>query len=93
MALTHQSIETIKKGLLLTEARVEKMPDFDIYQSILRQLSYLLSVVDGSNPDNSNLGKIIVGHFAVREFEESDPELASILKKCQNIAFKLDMGS
>lgn len=84
-------IKTIKDGISLTETRLRDIPDYDIYQSILKQLNYLLSVVDGSELDRSKLDKIMVGHFAVREFEESDPELAKALKKCQNIAFKLDM--
>lgn len=84
-------IEIVKKGISLTEKRLNEIPDFDIYQSVIRQLHYLLSIVDGSELDRSKLDKIIVGHFAVREFEESDPELAEILKKCQNIAFKLSL--
>ncbi|PKG37115.1 immunity protein Tsi6 family protein [Psychromonas sp. Urea-02u-13] len=85
------SIETVQHGISLTTKRLSDIPDYDIYQSILKQLNYLLSVVDGSEADSSMLDKINVGHFAVREFEESDPEFSSILKKCQNIAFKLDM--
>lgn len=84
-------IEIVRKGISLTEKRLKDIPDFDIYQSIIKQLQYLLSIIDGSELDRSKLDKIIVGHFAVREFEESDPELAVILKKCQSIAFKLSL--
>lgn len=48
-------------------------------------------MVDGSESDRGKLDKIIIGHFAVREFEKSDPELSNILKKCQKIAFRLSM--
>jgi len=85
------SDEVLREAILLVEKRFKDVPSFDIYQSILKQLHYLLSVVNGTETDKSKLDKIIVGHFAVREFEESDPELSKILKKCQNIAFKLDM--
>lgn len=85
------SVETIKEAISLTEKRLSDIPDFDIYHSVINQLHYLLSVADGSDKDKSKLDKIIIGHYAVREFEESDHELSSILKKCQNIPFKLDM--
>ena len=84
-------IVTIKEGISLVKKRLNDIPDFDIYQSILKQLYYLLSVLDGSELDKSKLKQVVLGHFAVREFEESDPELSKILKKCQNIAFKLSM--
>ncbi|WP_409425673.1 immunity protein Tsi6 family protein [Pseudoalteromonas sp. RW-H-Ap-1] len=84
-------METIEEGISLTEKRLKNIPDFDIYKSILKQLHYLQMILNGSEPDRSKLEKIILGHFAVREFEESDPEFSEILKKCQNIAFKLSM--
>ncbi|MGE6461870.1 MULTISPECIES: immunity protein Tsi6 family protein [Pseudoalteromonas] len=84
-------LETIEEGISLTEKRLKNIPDFDIYKSILKQLHYLQMILNGSEPDRSKLEKIILGHFAVREFEESDPEFSEILKKCQNIAFKLSM--
>ena len=84
-------LETIEEGISLTEKRLKNIPDFDIYKSILKQLHYLQMILNGSEPDRSKLEKIISGHFAVREFEESDLEFSEILKKCQNIAFKLSM--
>ncbi|KYL36488.1 MULTISPECIES: immunity protein Tsi6 family protein [unclassified Pseudoalteromonas] len=84
-------LETIEEGISLTEKRLKNIPDFDIYKSILKQLHYLQMILNGSEPDRSKLEKIILGHFAVREFEESDLEFSEILKKCQNIAFKLSM--
>ncbi|MDN3409219.1 MULTISPECIES: immunity protein Tsi6 family protein [Pseudoalteromonas] len=84
-------METIEEGISLTEKRLKNIPDFDIYKSILKQLHYLQMILNGSEPDRSKLEKIILGHFAVREFEESDLEFSEILKKCQNIAFKLSM--
>ena len=46
----------------------------------------------GNEKDRSRLKNIIVGHFAVREFEESDPELAEALNAAQAIAFKAAKG-
>jgi len=52
----------------------------------------LLSVLRGNEKDRSRLKNIIVGHFAVREFEESDPDLAEALNAAQAIAFKAAKG-
>ena len=82
-------ISTVTDALKLIKSRIIETPDFGIYKSILRQLEYILSVLDGRETNRDNMEKIIVGHYAVHEFEESDPELASLLKKCQYIAFKL----
>lgn len=85
------SQETICEAISITKKRIKDIPDFEIYQSVLKQLRYLLSIVDKTESDRSRLDKIILGHFAAREFEESDPELSKALKRCQNIAFKLEM--
>ncbi|ABC30501.1 conserved hypothetical protein [Hahella chejuensis KCTC 2396] len=85
--------ETLCEAIAINEERLKLTPDFEIYHSIARQLNYLLAIVDGKEKDESKLDKIILGHFAVREFEESDPELSQILKKCQNIAFDLELES
>jgi hypothetical protein len=85
-------IKTIDSAIEIINNRIANIPEFEIYQSTLKQLTYLSSILNGTEEDMSNLDKIIVGHYAVREFEESDPELASALKKCQSIAFKLDAG-
>jgi hypothetical protein len=55
-------------------------------------LQYLLSVLNGIDKDHSQLKTTIVGYFAVREFEESDPELASALKAAQFIASQMAKG-
>jgi len=87
------SNEVLLKAISLNEERFRKVPSFDIYTSTLKQIHCLLSIVDGPETDKSKLDKIIVGYFAVREFGESGPELSEVLKKCQNIAFKLEMVS
>ncbi|MDG9670412.1 immunity protein Tsi6 family protein [Hahella sp. CR1] len=85
--------ETLCKAIAINEERLKQIPDFEIYHSIARQLNYLLTIIDGMEKDKSKLDKIILGHFAVREFEESDPELSHFLKKCQNVAFDLELES
>ena len=85
------SIDTINKAIQLTKERVSMAPDFAIFDSVLNQLNYLKAVIEG-RVDRSRLNKIIVGHYAVHEFEETDPEYSRALKDCQNIAVLLSQG-
>ena len=86
------AIETVENALALARARLSTAPTFEIFASTVTQLEYLLSVLQGDEPDRSRLKTIIVGHFAVREFEESDPELAELLIAAQGIASKMAKG-
>lgn len=80
-------ITVVNNALRLIQKRITNLPSFELYEVIQNQLEYLLSVLNGSNADTSKLEKIVVGHYAVHEFEETDPELAGLLKKCQKIVF------
>jgi hypothetical protein len=86
------SIETVEKALALAYVRSSEAPGFQMFTSIVAQLEYLLSVLRGEEKDCSRLKGIVVGHFAVREFGESDPELAEALNAAQSIAFKAAKG-
>jgi hypothetical protein len=86
------SIETVEEALALARSRLSEAPGFQIFSSTVAQLEYLLSVLRGDEKDRSQLKSIIVGHFAVREFAESDPELAEALKAAQNIAYHAAKG-
>ena len=83
---------TIAKALGLARERLKAAPTFDIYQSIILQLEYLEALLNGTETDRSKLKKIIVGHYGVREFEESDPEFADALTDAQAIASKMAKG-
>ncbi|WP_370292084.1 immunity protein Tsi6 family protein [Thalassolituus sp.] len=80
-------IFVVEEALRLIDERISTLPSFELYKTIKKQLEYLLSVLDGSCDDANNLEKIVVGHYAVHEFEETDPELSNLLKKCQKIVF------
>lgn len=86
------AVETVEKALALANIRLRAAPGFEIFSSVVAQLEYLLSVLRGNEKDRSRLKNIIVGHFAVREFEESDPDLAEALNAAQAIAFKAAKG-
>lgn len=85
-------IEAVEKALALARDRLGAAPEFEVFASSVAQLEYLLAVLRRQTPDRSRLKEIIVGHFAVREFAESDPELAAALLAAQNIAFKTAKG-
>ncbi len=84
--------EIIAKALEIARVRLKAAPTFDIYQSIVSQLEYLDALLNGTETNGSKLKKIIVGHYGVREFEESDPELADALTDAQAIASKMAKG-
>lgn len=86
------ALETVDRALELARARLSTAPTFEIFASAVAQLEYLSSVLCGDETDRSRLKNIIVGHFAVREFEESDPEFAEALIAAQAIASKVAKG-
>lgn len=86
------SEQVVEEALTIARNRLNTAPQFNIFSSIVSQLEYLQAVLDGNEHDRSKLKNIIVGHYAVREFEENDPELAAALKAAQAIAFKMAKG-
>ncbi|WP_410174549.1 immunity protein Tsi6 family protein [Pandoraea sputorum] len=69
------------------------MPSFGIYASCVAQLEYLLAVVSQRTPmDHPKLRTIMVGHYGMREFEESDPDFSEALKNAQLIASNMADG-
>lgn len=84
--------ELVQKALGLARNRLSSAPEFEIYKSIVAQLEYLDRVLSGNEKDRSKLKNIIVGHYGVREFEESDPEFADALIDAQSIASKMAKG-
>lgn len=84
--------ETVEKAKNIIESRMNEAPNFILYQSIGAQIDYVCEIVLGENKDKTRLKDINVGVYAVREFEESDPELAEELMNIQFIADKLERG-
>jgi Tsi6 len=86
------AIETVNNALFLARKRIDSAPTFQLFDSIVTQLEYVEKVLNGKEKDRSRMKNIIVGHYAVREFEDSDPELAAILIAVQAIASKMAKG-
>ncbi|WP_299490903.1 immunity protein Tsi6 family protein [uncultured Shewanella sp.] len=86
------NIEIVRQTKELIKLRLKQAPDFVIFKSIEAQLDYVLDILEGNTMDRSKLKDINVGHYAVHEFEESDPELANKLKKIQYFVYKMNGG-
>lgn len=85
--------EIVANALELARIRLGEIPTFPIYVSCVAQLDYLQSVLDGKTPiDRGALRSIIVGHYGIREFEETDPEFSEALKNAQLIASRMADG-
>jgi hypothetical protein len=83
----------VRAALELVKFRQTTSPTFNIYSSCASQLEYLLAVLEGQLPrDLPKLQTIVVGHYGVREFMESDPELARALIDAQSIASTMAKG-
>jgi Tsi6 len=86
------AIETINIALSLAQDRRNSAPTFELFTSIVKQLEYIERILNGEEKDKSQMKKIIIGHYAVREFEDSDPEFANALIAAQAIASKIAKG-
>lgn len=82
----------IEQAIEMAAERRAHVPSFPLYVSIEGQLGYMKRVLDGHEKDRSRLKDIIVGVYAVREFDESDPEFARLLKEAQLVAYKMAKG-
>jgi len=92
MSISTDSRKMLSDAAALMAQRLAAAPAFDLFESIAAQLAYLEGLADGTNTDRSLLSKVNVGLLAVREFEESDPDLATALKRVQFIADQMRKG-
>lgn len=86
------ALDLIKEAIAETDERLKITPDYLILVGIKNQLIYLLNVLEGIESNRSMLSKIILGIYAIREFEESDPYYSKLLQRCQNEAEVLRTG-
>lgn len=90
--MTQQLVGFVDDALRLCDERKQAYPNVTLFDSIEKQLVYVREVLAGEETDRSRLSKIIVGVYAVREFDDSDPEFAKSLKKVHYIADRLARG-
>lgn len=85
-------LDRLREVQAIAESRRRAAPDYEVYESICRQLDYLSAVASGQEHDRLRLREIVVGVYAIREFEDSDPELAVALKDAQFITDRMARG-
>jgi len=85
------AIEKVEAALEIARLRLSSHQDLDMYASIVRQLEYMQRALSGVE-DTSRMKDIIVGIYAAREIEDSDPEFANVLYAASEIANKLSRG-
>lgn len=84
--------ETVDSALVIARQRLGEAPTVEMFASIVRQVEYVARVLSGADKDRSKMKDIVVGHYAARELEGTDPELAEALYGVQAIASKMAKG-
>ena len=70
----------VDNGLQMVEERLRWSNGARIYDSIKAQLTYIKSTLEaGEKPTDEQLNRLLLGVYAAREFETSDPEFADVL--------------
>jgi hypothetical protein len=72
--------ELVARGLHMSDERLQRSPDFNVYQSIRAQLAFIQGHLISRTPiAEADLDRLILGVLAAREFETSDPDYADVL--------------
>jgi hypothetical protein len=70
----------VDKGLAMVTERLGPSGGWPIYLSIRAQLTYVKQTLEsGEPPTKEMLDRLLLGLYAAREFEASDPEFADVL--------------
>jgi len=85
-------VDFIDKAVAITHDRHQQTPGLGVYASVLDQLGYIKAVLEGRERDKSKLHQLTLGSIAVKEFEESDPDLSQALVDAFYIASQLGQG-
>lgn len=85
-------LEPLDHALALVRERRQRLPGFAPYGQAEAELIYLRRVVQDPTLDRTPLHQGRLGALAVKEFEETDPELARALKDAHWIAAQLARG-
>lgn len=82
----------VEKAIEMTTDRRTGCPQFPVYDLLLCQLEYFKAVFEGMETDKSRLHRLSIGAIASKEFEETDPELATALKGAYYVAIQSAQG-
>jgi hypothetical protein len=87
-----KAIDYIDEAIAITRLREAACPAFPLYASSLIQLDFIRNILLGTEKDKSRLHKLIIGTWAAKEFESTDPELADALFTAYNIGDQIAHG-
>lgn len=85
-------IDYIDRALTLVAQRAANHPGYEVFLSLDKQLQYVRAVLLDRSLDRSMLHQISIGSIAVKEFDETDPELARALKDAHYVAVQTGRG-
>ncbi|MGK8977769.1 immunity protein Tsi6 family protein [Pseudomonas aeruginosa] len=85
-------IEYIDGALALVADRLARYPGYEVLLSAEKQLQYIRSVLLDRSLDRSALHQLTLGSIAVKEFDETDPELSRALKDAYYVGIRTGRG-
>lgn len=85
-------VEYINKAILLVNNRLAQFPEFEVLLSTQKQLFYVRSILLDRSLDRADLHRLDFGAIAVKEFDETDPELSRALKDAFYVAARTRKG-
>ncbi|KGD90183.1 hypothetical protein JL37_19665 [Achromobacter sp. RTa] len=85
-------IEYIDRALVLAVERLARYPGYQVLLSAERQLQYVKAVLLDRSLDRAPLHRLTLGSIAVKEFDETDPELARALKDAHYVGMRTAGG-
>jgi Tsi6 len=82
---THYELQILKTALAECEKKISQTPNFQPLLSIEKQIQYLIDLTENKTHDHSRLKDIMIGVYAVREFEDRDMEFANLLYEVEEV--------
>lgn len=79
-------LQLFEEGLQQCNDLLANHPNSVALLSISRQISYLIELESGANPDRSRLKEIIIGVLTAREIEPLDDKAAEVFYKIASVA-------
>ncbi|WAH57889.1 immunity protein Tsi6 family protein [Pseudomonas silvicola] len=86
------ALDFIDKAIAIAQDRYRRIPAFEVYTSVLNQLYFIKAILEKRETDKARLHDLTLGAIAVKEFEETDPELCEALKDAFYIADQIARG-
>ncbi len=89
MTISHTRKQLIEKALFKSREVKLKFPTYFFWDTLERQLEYLLDLAENKTCDKSKLKNMTIGILTVREIEGLDEELSDSLYQVADMAEKM----